>query len=154
METLKHITILILSGCPASGKSSFAREFIKKNSNRWVIVNRDAIREMLGLYWVPSREDLVSDIEKQMISSAIDNGYNIIVDATNLNNKIRKYCESLIKIQSQFVENDISITIEYKEFILPLWRLYLNDFKRKLFGGRSVGFKVIKTFYDKYYNDK
>jgi predicted kinase len=151
MKDLTHLTILLLKGCPGVGKSTFARQFIKNNSNRWIIVNRDNIREMLGNYWVPDRENLVSDIEIQVISFAINRHFNVIVDATNLNGKMEKYCKSFIEKQKQFGEEELDIKIEYKEFKLPLWRLYFNDFKRRVTGGRSVGFKVIKQFYNKYY---
>ena len=41
--------ILVLQGCPCSGKTSFAREFIKGKQD-WVIVNRDSLREGGGDY--------------------------------------------------------------------------------------------------------
>lgn len=41
--------ILCLMGPPASGKSSYAREFIKGKTD-WVIVNRDSLRESRGDY--------------------------------------------------------------------------------------------------------
>ena len=41
--------ILVLCGPPASGKSTYAREFIKGKID-WVIVNRDSIREGRGDY--------------------------------------------------------------------------------------------------------
>ena len=47
--------MIVLQGCPASGKSTWAKEFIKDKPN-WVIVSRDEIREGTGKYWVPSRE--------------------------------------------------------------------------------------------------
>ena len=50
-------TLLILQGIPGSGKSTWARKFIKDKSKSWIIVNRDAIRDMLGNYWIPSREN-------------------------------------------------------------------------------------------------
>jgi len=74
--------LLILQGIPASGKSTWAREFISKdnNSKKWIIVNRDSIRSMLGEYWVPTREDLVSEIEKYTIETALLRDYNVIVE--------------------------------------------------------------------------
>lgn len=41
--------ILVLQGPPASGKSTFARKFVKSNLD-WVIVNRDSLREGRGEY--------------------------------------------------------------------------------------------------------
>ena len=81
----KNLKLIILQGIPGSGKSHWARAFIKNNSKDWVIINRDFIRDMLGNYWVPSREKLVTAIEYSNISLAFGLGYNVIVDATNLN---------------------------------------------------------------------
>jgi F0F1-type ATP synthase epsilon subunit len=56
----------MLQGIPASGKSTWCREFIKGKKD-WVIVNRDAIRNMRGDYWIPEQETYISEIEDFMI---------------------------------------------------------------------------------------
>ena len=84
--------ILLLRGISGSGKSTWAAEFVKNNLD-WVRVNRDNIRE--GLIpnhihiWhkLPDRrnlEQLVTEIQNEQIWSAMDFGYNVIVDDTNL----------------------------------------------------------------------
>ena len=50
--------VTILQGIPASGKSTYAREQALANPKEVVIVNRDDIRDSLGKYWVPERENL------------------------------------------------------------------------------------------------
>lgn len=42
--------LLVLQGIPASGKSTWAKEFIKGKEDQWIIVNRDSIRESTGKY--------------------------------------------------------------------------------------------------------
>ena len=54
MEKLK---LVILSGIPCSGKSTWAKQFIKGKTD-WVIVNRDSIRLSRGDYWIPSQESI------------------------------------------------------------------------------------------------
>lgn len=51
---------------------------------------------MLGKYWVPSREHLVSDIKKDFIVSAMEFGYDIVVDNMNFNPKEIEYYENLV----------------------------------------------------------
>ena len=133
--------ILILQGPPASGKSWYAREFIKGRID-WVIVNRDSLREGRGDYWVPEQEDYISDLEEFSIRQAIKRGYNVIIDATNLNpktldkwGKIAQETQSIIKLQ---------------EFYVPFKVAVERDKNRE----RSVGEKVIKRFYQKYYPDR
>ena len=41
--------LLVLRGCPASGKSTMAKEFVAGKKD-WVIVSRDEIREATGTY--------------------------------------------------------------------------------------------------------
>ena len=142
--------VTILKGCPGSGKSTWASKVVKYDAGT-VIVNRDSIRASLGKYWVPSRENLVTDIEYSMIEKALLRRYNVIIDATNLNKTFLQRLEDHISVISSF--NNINVNIIYKEFNVPLWKLVLRDVKRGLFGGRYVGYKVIKSFYDRYYKN-
>jgi tRNA uridine 5-carbamoylmethylation protein Kti12 len=51
--------IIICRGVPASGKTSFAKNFIEKNQN-YIRVNRDDIRKMIHCTkWNTEREALV-----------------------------------------------------------------------------------------------
>ena len=133
--------ILVLCGPPASGKSTYAREFIKGKTD-WVIVNRDSIREGRGDYWIPSQEDYISDLEEFSVRAAIKRNYNVIIDATNLNPKTQE------KWRNIAIETKSSI--EFKEFYIPFKEALERDKNRE----RSVGEKVLKNFYFKYYPDK
>lgn len=139
--------VIILQGLPASGKSTYAKKLVNENPKNTIIVNRDSIREGLGKYWVPSREDLVTQIEQFIIKEALSKKYDIVIDATNLNPKFLKDIEKIIySINSEII-------IIRKHFDTPFWKCVLRDFKRGLFGGRKVGYKVIKSFYDRYYKN-
>ena len=148
---MKQLKLLILKGIPGSGKSTWARDFIKNNSEKWVIVNRDSIRSMLGNYWVPSREKLVTEIEMSNMTNALNKGYNVILDSTNLNDTTSRRTNDIIK--DFLIDKDIEIEIQYKEFNTPLWKCVLRDIKRGLLGGNYVGYKVIKRFHYKYYGN-
>ena len=143
---MKNLKVKVLVGIPASGKSTYAKEFIKGKSNKWIIVNRDNIRDMLGEYWIPTREKLVTDIEDDMIQEGLRHGYNVIIDATNINPKTIKRIENNIEIIKGLTGYEIEI--EYLSFPISLRKAIIRDFFRGLFGGRKVGKKVIKRFYD------
>jgi predicted kinase len=147
---MKQQILLILQGIPGSGKSTFARDFIKTHSEEWIIVNRDSIRDMLGNYWVPSREKLVTQIEEFNICMSLSNGYNVIVDATNLNLKTISKLESIAKRYSIDTIPKKEIIVEYKFFEVDLQIAIERDKKRE----RSVGEEVIKGFYNRYYDTK
>lgn len=42
---------------------------------------------MLGKYWVPSREGVVSSLKKEFTYSSMMFGYDIVIDNMNLNPK-------------------------------------------------------------------
>ena len=88
--------ILILQGVPASGKTTWAKEFVTGRED-WVIISKDSIRESTGNYWVPSRENYISEVEELQVKSAIKNNLNIILDSTNLNPKVIEKWKKLLK---------------------------------------------------------
>lgn len=143
---MKTIKLLVLVGIPGSGKSTYARKLVKGSSDKWAIVNRDDIRDMLGDYWIPSRENLVTDIEDDMIQESLRHGYNVIIDATNINPKTKRRIENNVELMKTFVP--YNIIIEYKVIKVSLRTAIRRDFFRGLFGGRKVGKKIIKKFYD------
>lgn len=129
--------VIILQGCPASGKSTWAREFVKGKKD-WVIVNRDSIREGRGDYWIPEQEKFISELEEFHIRKALEYGLNVIIDATNLNPKTLKKWEDIVA--------ELEVEVEYKEFKISYEEAVERDSKRS----RPVGENVIKTFFDKY----
>lgn len=131
--------LLVLQGIPASGKSTWAREWVNEKPKERVIVNRDSIRRMLGPYWVPSREQLVSYIELDMIYASLEKGYDVCIDATNLNPKTIKQWEDV----AEYYE----VYIEFKKFDIDLETALDRDKNREF----PVGEEVVKNFYKKYY---
>ena len=132
--------MLILSGIPASGKSTFAKQFVKEN-NGWIRINKDDIRRMFGEYWLPKRESLVEAVEYAIAEDAAFYGWNIIVDDTNLNPKYIKVWKELA--------DEFEYEIEYKEFKVSLEQALEWDSKRE----NPVGENVIRGFYKKYYEN-
>lgn len=133
--------LIIVSGLPGSGKSTYARKLVSKIEDS-IRVNRDDIRSMLGTYWVSSRESFVSNIEKSIVTQGLKDDRTVIVDATNLN--------KIVIQEFQTIASDMKA--EYERIIIntPLRICIFRDWKRGLFGGRRVGAKVIKGFYNRY----
>ena len=129
-------------GLPASGKSTWARKFVESNTG-WVRVNRDDIRNMLGEYWVPSRENLVTQIEQHTLLSSLQSGYNVVLDATNFNSKVSKWLENVTKQLSKKYEVEVQI----KDFSDVDVDVCIERDKKRPNG---VGAKVIKQMAEKY----
>lgn len=132
--------IILTIGIPASGKSTWRREFLAKNAG-WVAVSRDEFRLMLaGSQMMDYKgEKLVTELVNKAIATAIRNKYNVIVDQTNVNikylNEMVSFCENLADV-------------EFKIFDISLEKAIERDKNRDA----SVGAEVIKTMYKNYLN--
>lgn len=138
--------VLILRGCQGSGKSTYAKSWVNEDPENRVRFNRDDIRNMLGKYWVPSREDLIDDIYLKFLKSAFYRGYNIVVDNMNLNEKCIKEIEEFVQNWNN-INNVHTYEIEVKDFFdVPLEVCIERDSKRE----NPIGEQVIRSTYNKY----
>lgn len=71
---------------------------------------------MLGDYWVPSREDVVTATYNTVLAYSMEKGYNIIVDNMNLNPKT---CAELEKMVKDFIPTIGSMRLNTKISGLP-----------------------------------
>ena len=105
---------------------------------------------MMGCYWVPERESYVTELEEYSISLAMVKGYDIVVDAMNLNPetvaKFRKTCELHNKL------NPNQYDLEFKKFTdVPLETCIERDKARP---DRTVGELVIRGIWERYLSKK
>ena len=132
--------MLVLQGIPCSGKTTWARDFLEDKTD-WVRISRDDLRTMRGGYWIESQEKLITAWETQMIQFLLREGYNALIDATNLNPKaIEKWRQ---------MANDHGVEIEFKYFPVTLEEALKRDRERV----NPVGDKIVKRFYYKYIDD-
>lgn len=133
----KQTALVIMCGPPASGKSTFGKEFASKNGA--VYVSTDSIRAEIG---TGEGDQTVSyaafSIAKKRVTQALESGKSVVIDATSVNPKSRK---DWIKIAK---ENN-SYTIAFA-FEVPTEELYKRDAQRE----RHVGKEVIDMFVAKY----
>lgn len=132
--------LIICRGLPASGKSTWAKQWVLEDPEHRVRINQDDIRLMLGKYWVPSREKLVQEIQFDAIVEALCRKFDVVIDNTNLNKKVLEKFDRLIKTFEDY-------EIEYKDFFdTPLSVCIERDKNRDL----QVTEKVIRGFYNNY----
>lgn len=135
--------IIVLQGCPCSGKSTWSKEYIKSNENT-IRVCRDDIRLELnnGKYSMENEKE-VTKIEYERVILSIKEGLDVIIDATNLNPKTIKKWEDISK--------EYNCEIEFKEFYIPITEAIKRNKKRKAEGGLYIPKKVMFRFYQTYY---
>lgn len=111
--------LVILRGLPASGKSTWAKQWVTEDSNR-VRVNRDDIRKQFfeTPTYEQAQEKMVTTAEHTMVEALLRGGNHVVVDDTNLK---AKYVKNFLKIAkkvgvgSKVVDFPISVAtaIEY-----------------------------------------
>lgn len=84
--------IVLCIGLQASGKSTWAKEQVRLDPDRWRRVNRDDLRLMLwnGVNGSYQDEVMINDIQESVVWSALAGGKDVIVDNTNLKARNRK----------------------------------------------------------------
>lgn len=148
--------LIVLQGPPCSGKSTWAKEYVKNNKDT-VIVSRDSFRlqfcgndpTRMFVGMDNTKEELITSLENTSIESALRAGYNVIVDATNLNPKTINRMYKLADGAGLTKEN-----IEFKEFYIPFREAVERDRLRKTSTGQYVGKKVLQSFYERYYLER
>ena len=148
----KQIKKLILTrGIPGSGKSTWAKAWVAEDPERRIRLNWDDMRNMMGPYWVPSREP----INKQMLWSAITTAayctrpYDIVIDNMNLNPKDWKQYEEWISTYNQSShaeETGTQYVLEFKDFFTPVEECIRRDAMRS----NPIGEKTIRDIWRRY----
>lgn len=76
METRK---IIICRGIQGSGKSTWAKQWCHEDPEHRIRINNDDIRNMLGDYWVTSREPMVKTIKNSPLIPGLTMKYKRFV---------------------------------------------------------------------------
>jgi tRNA uridine 5-carbamoylmethylation protein Kti12 len=133
--------IIILKGLPACGKSTWSRNLQNEHPGKYKRVNKDELRAMLdNSYHGKQTEELILKIRDFIILQSISDGYDVLVDDTNLNPVHEKHIRGL-------VQNITEFEIEIKDFTdVDLETCIERDEART----DRVGEDVIRGMYNKY----
>lgn len=139
--------IILCRGIQGSGKTTWAKKWAEEDSEHRVRWNNDDFRRMLGKYWVPKREVIISSTELHFINAAMYRGYDIVIDNMNLNPKYYKFIKKIIEDFNCMVTDSEQYILEFKDFFdVSLEECIERDSKRP----NPIGEEVIKTTYEKY----
>jgi predicted kinase len=145
--------IILCRGIQGSGKTTWAKDWVKEFPVNRIRINNDDIRNMLGPYWIPSRENIVSFIKHKTAVAAMAHGYDIVVDNMNLNLKEVKFWKDIIDNHNKDTEGispdwiKYEYEIEFKDFFnISLQDCIERDSKRP----NPIGEEVIRKTYEKY----
>lgn len=143
--------IILTRGIPGSGKSTWAKAWVAESPETRIRLNWDDMRNMLGPYWVPSRENINKTMMWCAINAAAycDKPYEIVIDNMNLNPKGWKEVEEWIETynhSAHSVGNNVQYILEFKDFFTPVEECIRRDAMRP----NPIGEKTIKDIWRKY----
>lgn len=99
--------LYIMSGCPGSGKSTFAKKYLTGSNTLYI--SRDEIRFSLikenEKYFSKEKQVYQSFVNK--INTALAEGYNVIADATHLNRKSRS--KLFFSLYSNLIDTEVIV---------------------------------------------
>ncbi len=133
----KKNALIILVGPPASGKSTWGKEFASENNV--VYVSTDSIRAEIGTGEADQNVSAAAfGIARQRVSQALSQGKHAMIDATSVDHKSRKNWINIGKGHGAYI-----ITVAFE---VPKEELYRRDAQRP----RHVGKEIIDRFLGKY----
>ena len=136
-NTDKKVALVILSGCPGAGKSTWGKKF--SIDSGVVYVSTDEIRkELSGDESNQSVSANAFAIARRRVSNALSIGKSVMIDATNVNKKARKDWIDLGKTHNAYI---VAVAFEVSKA-----ELIKRDTNRE----RHVGEEIITRFFDKY----
>ncbi|MFJ9645675.1 AAA family ATPase [Streptomyces sp. NPDC101206] len=133
----------VMTGLPASGKTTAARALQAEAAGRLRRVNLDDLRTMLDVP-APERgrsyrhEQTVLAVQDAAVSAAVEDGFDVVVDNTHLTSHIPKRLKAAVAGRASFVVHDFTH--------VPVEECLRRDAGRE----RPVGEEVIRILADKH----
>jgi len=142
--TLPKDSIIVLSGVPGSGKTSFARKYFKEEQ----ILSSDKFRKILGGVFsvndsiIPNQNvsNKAFDLMEHLLEERAKYGYLTVIDATNLE---WSYIKQWKKIADKYKRNFFLFIFEVDKETALEWN------KKRI---EKVPKEVIEDFFNKYKN--
>ena len=135
--------VIILRGLPGSGKTTWAKDFMRKH--RWYQrISRDDLRQMFRFgYYSPEQERFIREMQTSLIIDMLRDNPHLIVDNTNLKERdvreLKRHCVG-------WWNGAPSISVEILEFHTPLEECIRRDSLRAV----PVGAERITEMYQRW----
>lgn len=139
------LTMYIMRGLPASGKSSTAKELVENNLGSIVRINRDLLRVMLNnnIFVKNVTEQITTGARDALIRDNFKRNRSVVVDDTNLDSATVKH---LIKIADFF-----GAAVEFIDLEVDVEECIRRDKLRESKGEVTVGENVIRGMHKRFF---
>lgn len=142
---MDRVKLILLVGVPGSGKSTYAEGYMMRHLNT-VYLSSDKIRKEL---WddeaTQGDNNEVFSLMQSRAIDALNDGKNVVYDATNITRKDRSY---IISLCPKFVQ------IEAHVIWAPIETCIKRDAARERTVGKAVIDKMLKKFQPVYYDEE
>ena len=129
--------LVITRGIPGAGKTTWAKAWVAEAPNR-ARVSRDDIRFMLFGRYADVDERAVTKVANSMMRSLMFGGWDVVLDATNLN---ERHLENVRRLARH-----TGYTVEVRDFDVDVDEAIARDAARD----RVVGADVIRRMAERY----
>lgn len=138
----KNLKVVITRGLPASGKTSFAKQWVAEDPELRTLIEKDQIRKNSRLFkdgvynHKRGDESIVIRERDRLIRQALGSGSSVVSSDTNLS---RKHLNQITNIANEF-----KAEVEVVDFLdVPIKELLRRDAQRE----HSVGEQVIRSMF-------
>lgn len=112
---MSYQKVFICRGLPASGKSTWAKEQVRRGQGKVKRINKDDLRAMLDdSKYTGKNEKFIERIRNVILGEALQKGHDVIIDDTNLNPRQIKDIETYIDV---YKSSNIEVNNHYIEII-------------------------------------
>jgi predicted kinase len=141
--------VIITKGLPASGKSTWSKEMLRKMPSMYKRINKDDLRMLLdNNHYSKSNEKFILHVRDWLIQEALKDGKHVIVDDTNLHPKHEARIREIVTEHNKMFEDNVEV--EVKWFEISVEEAIRRDLNRPV----SVGERVIRQQYEQYLRPK
>lgn len=138
--------IIITRGLPASGKSTWSKQFVADNKD-YKRISRDDLRFMIHDGWLVEHDEATIAARDVILGKFMVMGYNIVLDETYLApHRVKELNETIDKYAELF---GLKLTVETKDFLdTPLETCLKRNKDRG--ANKHVPEAFIRDYYEKY----
>jgi predicted kinase len=136
--------LIILCGIPGSGKSTYAKTYTERNYNTIHLSSDEIRKELYGDENIQGNPGEVFNLMQKRAVEALNNGYSVLYDATNITRKDRS---GIISACPKFAK------IECHIIWAPIEECIRRDAERDRTVGKEVIDRMLKRFQAPYYDE-
>lgn len=143
--------IILTRGIQGSGKSTWAKSWVAENPDKRIRINFDDLRNMFGPYNIQDwkkRENIIKQILRPMMFSAMEQQYDIVIDNMNLSDtSVNRIVNIMDEYNNEHKFNlDTPYTYQFKDFFIDVNVCIERDKMRV----NPIGEKIIKQTWRQY----